>query len=151
MLCRDNEEWCHSIKPVAFNLFSNVVTSRLFLNREAVWSEGAERLEPGTVCRMLLVGYFSRLLIFPTEVEGRRHGLCGAVWAAATSLTLPPFASAGSSDSENWWDRSLRIWSPRIKHDTGRTLMPGPRRDRRTSAWWCFFPPFSQPEFFSWH
>lgn len=101
------------------------------------------------MCRMLLVGYFPPVFYVSTEVVGRRNAVCGAVCAAATCLTWSSFASAGSSDLENRWDRSLEIRSPRIKHDTGRARLPGTRRNRRTSAS-SLFPLFSHQEHMPW-
>jgi hypothetical protein len=82
--------------------------------------QGANAPQRKWMCRMLLAGCFT-LVYVPTEVEGRRNGLCGAVWAAATCLTWSAFASAGGSDSENRWDRSLRLDRP-----VSSTTLAGP-------------------------
>jgi predicted dehydrogenase len=102
-----------------------------------------------TECRMLLVGYFPPVFYVPTEVEGRRNAVCGAVRAAATCVTWSSFAPAGGSDLENRWDRSLQTRSPRIKHDTGRARLLGTRSNRRTSAS-SLFHLFSHQEHILW-
>ena len=61
---------------------------------------------------MLFLWPFTQVDYLPTEVEGRRKPMCGAVAAAATCLTLPSFPSAGGSDLEDWWDPSEEAGRP---------------------------------------